>query len=199
MAERVAKRAKTGESVHGVEVELVDKDGKQIPVSYSATGIRSPKGKILGEIVLLSSERSLVRAEKAVLERDEAIRRLSTPLVEIAEGVILLPVVGVLDSARAKQLTELVLECIAQTKADVIVIDISGIVTIDTKSSSHILRTVQAVRLMGSEVVITGIRPDVAVTLVTLGVDLSGIITRSTLREGLEYAYEKLGLKLTRV
>ncbi len=79
-----------------------------------------------------------------------------------------------------------------------IVMDISGIAAIDTKAANYILRTVQAVKLMGSEFVITGIRPDVASTLVTLGVDLTGIVTRGSLQEGLQYAYARLGFKLTR-
>jgi anti-anti-sigma regulatory factor len=131
-------------------------------------------------------------------ERDEMIRRLSTPLVEVWESIVMLPLIGILDSARARQFTESVLKYIARTKNEIVVMDISGIAAIDTKAASHILRTIQAVRLMGSEMIITGVRPDVAVTLVGLGVELPGIVTRRTLREGLEYAYEKLGLRLSK-
>ena len=143
-------------------------------------------------------------ASAFVTERESVIKqqgeglRLSIPIVSVWEGAVLVPLIGILDSARAKRLTESVLENITTSKTEVIVMDISGIAAIDTKVASHILRTVQAVRLMGSEVVITGIRPDVAITLVTLGVDLTGVLTRSTLKEGLEYAYWKLGFRLAK-
>ena len=140
----------------------------------------------------------LKRTQEEVLERDKAITKLSMPIVEVAEGIILLPLIGVLDSVRAKQLTESLLQRTAQGNARVIVVDVSGIAAVDTHTANHILRTVAAVRLMGADVVITGIRPDVSLTLVTLGVDLSGIVTRGSLREGLQYAYDIVGLKLVR-
>ena len=99
----------------------------------------------------------------------------------------------------AKQITESILEHIAQTKVEIVILSIGGIAAIDTKAASHILRTAQAVKLMGSEFVITGIRPDVATTLVSLGVDMSGIVTRATLHEGLEYSFAKLGWKVTKI
>jgi rsbT co-antagonist protein RsbR len=132
-------------------------------------------------------------------EKDEMPRTLSTPLVEVWEGIVMLPVIGVLDSARAKQITESMLEHIAKTKTEIVILSIGGIAAVDTKAASHILRTAQAVKLMGSEFVITGIRPDVASTLVSLDVDLSNIVTRATLHEGLDYSFAKLGWKVTKV
>jgi rsbT co-antagonist protein RsbR len=134
---------------------------------------------------------SIIRAQQTVMS-------LSIPLVEVWEDIIAVPLVGILDSARAKQLTESVLEHIARAKTDIIILDISGIAALDTSTANYILHATQAVKLMGSEVIITGIRPDVATTLVTLGVDVSGIMTRSTLREGLEYGYTKAGFRLTK-
>jgi rsbT co-antagonist protein RsbR len=141
---------------------------------------------------------AFVTERESVIKQQEAVMRLSTPLVEVWEGTIMIPLIGLLDSARAKQLTEAVLEQIAKTKIDVIVMDVSGIAAIDTKAASHILRTMQAAKLMGTEIIMTGIRPDVATTLVTLGIDLSNVVTRSTMREGLEFAYSKLGWKVTK-
>ncbi len=129
----------------------------------------------------------------------ENMEKFAIPLVEVWEGIIMLPLIGILDSARAKQVTESILAHIAQTKTDIVILSIGGIVAVDTKTANHILRTVHAAKLMGSEVIITGIRPDVATTLVTLGVDLSSIVTRSTLHEGLEYAFSKLGFKVTKI
>jgi len=141
---------------------------------------------------------AFVSERESVIKQQQEAVKLSTPLVGAWDGIVMAPLIGIFDSARAKQFTETVLEHISRTKTEVIVIDISGIAAIDTKAASHILRTIQATKLMGSDVAITGIRPDVAATLVTLGVDLSGIVTRSTLREGLEYAYGKLGLKVVK-
>jgi rsbT co-antagonist protein RsbR len=155
--------------------------------------------EIAGRNVFFTALRDITdlkRAQQELRERDEAIRKLSMPVVEVAEGVILMPLVGILDSARARQLTESVLGHIAGGKVDVVVMDISGIAAIDTRTANYLLRTVQAVKLMGSDLVITGVRPDVAVTLVTLGVDLSSVVTRGSLRDGLQYAYDSVGLKL---
>jgi rsbT co-antagonist protein RsbR len=134
--------------------------------------------------------------ERIIKTQQKAILELSMPIIEVWDGIAMVPLIGVLDSSRAKQLTESVLDYIGQTKTSIVVTDISGITAVDTKTASHIIRTIQAIRLMGSDVVVTGIRPDVATTLVTLGIDLSGILTRSKLREGLEYAFVKLGLKI---
>lgn len=139
-------------------------------------------------------ERALSELQAAlaeVRERDETIRRLSTPLVEIAEGVVMLPLIGTVDSDRAKQVTDTILGHLEKTKNRVALIDLSGIAAIDTKTANYILHTVRSVKLMGSDVIITGIRPDVATTIVSLGIDLSEITTRSTLREGLEQALTK--------
>jgi len=166
------------------------------PAKWHATiEIYQPVARKILNIVATSF---VAERESVIKQQQKAIMKLSTPLVEVWEGIVMLPLIGTLDSARARQLTESVLNYIAQAKAGTVVVDISGIAAVDTKAASHILRSIQAIKLMGSDAIITGIRPDVATTLVTLGVDLSGIVTRSTLREGLEYAYAKLGLKMTK-
>jgi len=129
-------------------------------------------------------------------ESIQELSKLPTPLVEVWEGIMMVPVVGILDSARTKQITESILERLASVRVEVIIISIGGISAVDTKVASHLIRTVQAIKLMGSEAIITGIRPDVATTLVTLSIDLSGITTFSTMHEGLEYAFKKLGWKV---
>jgi len=147
--------------------------------------------EIAGKKVLLTAMRDITdlkRTQQKLGERDEAIRKLSNPIVEVAQGLILMPLIGILDSARARQITESVLEHIARGKDDFVVMDISGIAAIDTMTASYLVQTVQAVRLMGSDIVITGVRPDVAATLIAFGGDLSSIVTRATLRDGLEYA-----------
>ncbi len=131
-----------------------------------------------------------------VKQQQDAILKLSTPLVQLWDNIVLLPLIGILDSVRAKQLIESVLTYIGQYRTEIIIMDIAGIAAIDTKTAHHILLTIQAAKLMGTEIVITGIRPEVATTLVTLAINMSGIETRSTLRDGVEYALNKLGLKI---
>lgn len=135
--------------------------------------------------------------ERVIRQQQETLLSLSTPLVEIWDKIVMLPLIGILDAARAKQSTEAILERIARAKTEVFVMDISGIASVDSESIGHIVRAIQAARLMGSDTIITGIRPDVATTIVTLGIDISNVVTRSTLREGLEYAYSRLGLTVT--
>lgn len=173
--------------------------GKTTDVMYNATVYRNEVGEVQGIFAAARDITERKRTEEALQKRDEIISKLSTPLVSIGEGIVMLPVIGILDSTRARQLTESVLEHIQRSNTEMVVMDISGIAAIDTKTANYILRTVQAVKLMGSEFVITGVRPDVAATLVTLGVDLTGIVTRGSLQEGLQYAYDKLGFKLTKV
>jgi rsbT co-antagonist protein RsbR len=149
-------------------------------------------------IAFVTEREFVVKQQQETILRQEVILKLSTPLVEVWQGVVMVPLIGTLDSARAKQLTETVLNYIAREDIDVVGLDISGIAAVDTQAASYILRTIRAIRLMGSDAVITGIKPEVATTLVNLGVDLSGITTRSTLREGLEFAFDKLGLKVAK-
>jgi rsbT co-antagonist protein RsbR len=188
-------------------IRLIDglvlrKDGKTIPVDIAANRVECSGKKLIQGIFRDVTDRKKLEGEfqknlQDLKERDEAIRKMSTPLVDTWENIVLIPLVGILDTARARQITESILERIAEEKSQIIVIlSIGGIAAIDTKAANHILKTVHTVKLMGSEMIITGVRPDVATTLVALGIDLTGIVTRSHLREGLEYAFDKLGWKV---
>jgi len=184
---------KEGRFTTEIEKHIVNAD-RRISAMIVAAPLRDVKGNVVGTVEAITDLSEL----KSLRERDEVIRKLSSPIVDVWEGIIMLPLIGVLDTARAKHVTDSILNHIARFATSVVLLDISGITAIDTKTAGHILRAVQAVGLMGSEVVITGIRPDVAVTLATLGMDLSGIVTRSSLREGLEYSYSKLALKVVK-
>jgi rsbT co-antagonist protein RsbR len=151
----------------------------------------------IGREVLSIVTGALVDEFESTIRQQESMMKLSTPIVEVWEGIAMIPLIGVLDSARAKQLTVKVLERVASAKTDVIVMDISGITAIDTKTANYMLTTVRSVKLMGADMVIAGIRPDVATTMVTLGIDLTGIVTMRTLREGLEYGFKKMRFKVT--
>ena len=115
-----------------------------------------------------------------------AIRELSTPIIEVWEGVLCLPVVGVLDSTRSAEMTEALLSAIVSKKADCAIIDITGIQVMDTGTADHFLRMARAVRLLGANCMLTGINPAIAQTIIHMGVDLSGIVTHRTMRNALQ-------------
>lgn len=115
-----------------------------------------------------------------------AIRELSTPIIEVWEGVLCLPVVGVLDSTRSSEMTEALLSAIVEKKADCAIIDITGIQVMDTGTADHFLRMARAVRLLGANCMLTGINPAIAQTIIHMGVDLSGVVTHRTMRNALQ-------------
>jgi rsbT co-antagonist protein RsbR len=124
----------------------------------------------------------------------DAIRELSTPIIPVHEGVLVLPLVGAVDSRRATEITERLLEAIAAHQADLVILDITGVSLIDTSTANHLLMTTRAAALLGSQVVLTGMGPEVAQSVVHLGVDLRGLVTLASLRDGLDYALGQLGL-----
>lgn len=130
-------------------------------------------------------ERELVDKIRIIEAQRDAIRSLSTPIIEVWEGVLTLPIVGVVDSARATEITYALLNAVVQKRCRHAILDITGVESLDSSTADHLLKMVQAVELLGARGILVGIRPDVAQTLVTLGVDLSRIVTLSDLRQAL--------------
>jgi rsbT co-antagonist protein RsbR len=135
--------------------------------------------------------------ERIIRQQQEAIRELSTPVLQVRERLLILPIIGVLDGQRARQLTEQLLRGIRTNRARVVVIDITGVPTIDSTVANHLVQTVDASRLMGASVIITGLSPEIAQTLVTLGVDLSKVNAVGDLQGGIEEAERLLGYEVT--
>jgi rsbT co-antagonist protein RsbR len=133
--------------------------------------------------------------ERVIHEQQESIRELSTPVLQVRERLLILPIIGVLDSARARQLNEQLLAAIRDRRAAVVVIDITGVATIDRTVANHLVQTVEASRLMGAETILTGLSPEIAQTLVDLGVDLSMMRTVGDLQGGLEEAERLAGYR----
>jgi rsbT co-antagonist protein RsbR len=133
--------------------------------------------------------------ERVIREQQEAIRELSTPVLQVRERLLILPIIGVLDSQRARQLTEQLLGAIQSNRAKVVVIDITGVATVDVTVANHLVQTVEAARLMGASAIITGLSSKIAQTLVDLGVDLSMMRTVGDLQGGLEEAERVLGYR----
>src|SRR6187402_1479068 len=131
--------------------------------------------------------------ERVIRQQQEAIRELSTPVLQVRERLLILPIIGVLDGQRARQLTEQLLRGIRDNRAKVVVIDITGVPTIDSTVANHLVQTVDASRLMGASVIITGLSPEIAQTLVTLGVELGKVNAVGDLQGGIEEAERLLG------
>jgi len=135
--------------------------------------------------------------ERIIRQQQEAIRELSTPVLQVRERLLILPIIGVLDSQRARQLTEQLLRGIRANRAKVVVIDITGVPTIDSTVANNLVLTVEASRLMGASVIITGLSSEIAQTLVTIGVDLSKVNAVGDLQGGIEEAERLLGYEVT--
>ena len=136
--------------------------------------------------------------ERIIRQQQEAIRELSTPVLQVREQLLILPIIGVLDSQRARQLTEQLLRAIRANRAKVVVIDITGVPTIDSTVANHLVQTVDASGLMGASVIITGLSSEIALTLVTIGLDLSKMNAVGDLQGGIEEAERLLGYEVTR-
>lgn len=136
--------------------------------------------------------------ESTMRKQQEAIRELSTPVLQIRERLLLLPIIGVIDTHRARLITDGLLHSIRDTRAKVIVMDVTGVATIDTKVANHLIQTVTAARLMGAFVIVTGLSSDVAQALVGLGLDLAKLNTAGDLQGGIEEAERLLGYRTVR-
>jgi rsbT co-antagonist protein RsbR len=132
-------------------------------------------------------------AEDTIVRHQAAVRELSTPVIRIFDRVLLLPLVGTIDTARAQQIMETLLVRIADEQARVVILDISGVPVVDTKVAENLIMTTNAVRLLGAETVLTGISPVVAKTIVQLGISLANLETRGRLQDGIELALARLG------
>jgi len=181
----------------GVQIETDTDMEKADALTAIETGINLLISD-MGEEVRESTKKAEELEEKLNLieQQRKAIEELSTPIIKIWERVLVLPLIGTLDTRRSQRLTEALLTDIAATQTKVTILDITGVPTVDSAVANHILKTVAAVQLLGAECVITGIRPEVAQTMVHLGVDLSGVETLSTLAEGLKWAFRSLSIRM---
>ncbi len=152
-----------------------------------------PVSTLLDQLGLITFESYLNAREEVIARQQLDMSDLSTPVVKVWEGILALPLIGTLDSKRTMIVMEKLLQKIVETGASVAILDITGVMTVDTLVANHIMKTVAATRLLGAEVIITGVSPAIAQTIVHLGVDLSGILTRASMAEGL-----KLALRMTK-
>lgn len=136
--------------------------------------------------------------EEVISRQQQELLELSTPVVKLWDGVLAVPMIGTLDSARTQLVMETLLQRIVETGSELAIIDITGVPTVDTLVAQHLLKTVTAIRLMGADCIISGVRPQIAQTIVHLGIDLQGITTKSSLADALALALRKVGYTVTR-
>ena len=153
---------------------------------------------VLDRLALFTTEVYQTGREEIILRQQQEMLELSTPVVQLWEGILALPVIGTLDSARTQVVMENLLQRIVETGASIAIIDITGVPTVDTLVAQHLLKTVAAARLMGADCLISGIRPQIAQTIVHLGVELNSVVTKATLADAFVIALQKTGAAITR-
>jgi rsbT co-antagonist protein RsbR len=159
--------------------------------SWAATELLDAMGLFTTEVYQKSREEVIRRQQEELLE-------LSTPVVKLWEGILALPVIGTLDSARTQIVMESLLQAIVQSNSRVAIIDITGVPTVDTVVAQHLLKTVTAARLMGADCIISGVRPQIAQTIVHLGINLNDVTTKATLSAAFRVALDRLGFNFVR-
>ena len=152
---------------------------------------------LLDELGLFTTESYLKSRDEVIMRQQHELLELSTPVVTLWDGILALPLIGTLDSARTQVVMESLLERIVATGSNIAILDITGVPTVDTLVAQHLLKTVAAARLMGADCIISGIRPQIAQTIVHLGVDLNSVTTKATLADAFKVAMARLGLAVT--
>ncbi len=153
---------------------------------------------LFDQLALHTSEVFLQTREEVILRQQDDMLELSTPVVQLWDGIVALPLIGTLDSARTSVVMETLLQTIVQTGSEIAIIDITGVPTVDTVVAQHLLKTVAAARLMGADCIISGIRPQIAQTMVHLQIDLSAVTTKATMAEALRAAMKRTGFVVSR-
>lgn len=152
--------------------------------------------RLMDSFVMTTFETFIKGREEVILRQTDEITEISTPVIRVWDGILALPIIGTLDSARTQVVMESLLTEIVASGSSVAILDISGVPTVDSLVAQHLLKTVSATRLMGAECIISGIRPEIAQTIVHLGIDLSGIVTKASLASALQYAFRTLRLEV---
>ncbi len=153
----------------------------------------------LDSLGLITIEAYQASRQQIIERQQQELLDLTTPVVRLWDSIVALPLIGTLDSERTQVVMESLLDSIVENEAAIAIIDITGVPTVDTLVAQHLLKTVAAARLMGAECIISGIRPQIAQTIVHLGVDLGDVVTKATLAEALKIALRRVGMTVTKI
>jgi PAS domain S-box-containing protein len=175
----------------------VRKDGTRFWASVVVTALTDSQRQLIGFGKITRDLTAQKQAEERLRQQSREILEMATvPVVQVWDGVLLVPLIGMLDSARTQQLMERLLQRLSETASQVALLDITGVPTVDTQTAQHLIETIKAVRYLGADIVLTGVRPPIAQTLVHLGVDLSDVVTKASLTAGLRVALDLLNLQI---
>jgi rsbT co-antagonist protein RsbR len=172
-------------------VSAVRTSGENNPAELVETMLSADH--LIDKLGLYTTEVYQRSREEVIRRQQEEMLELSTPVVQLWEGIVALPLIGTLDSARTSVVMETLLQTIVETRSELAIIDITGVPTVDTLVAQHLLKTVAAARLMGADCIISGIRPQIAQTMVHLQIDLSAVPTKATMAEALRFALKRSG------
>lgn len=175
--------------------ELISKAEKDPTKLYNANLKLS---SIIDEMSIMTFEAYMKSREDIINRQTDEISEISTPVIQVWEGVVALPIIGTLDSSRTQIVMENLLQQIVDTGSSIAILDISDVPAVDSLVAQHLIKTVSATRLMGAECIISGIRPEIAQTVVHLGIDLNGIITKASLASALQTAFSMLQLTVVK-
>ncbi|MBB5397503.1 STAS domain-containing protein [Mucilaginibacter sp. AK015] len=155
--------------------------------------------RLMDSLSVVTFETFIKGREEVILRQTDEITEISTPVIRVWDGILALPIIGTLDSARTQIVMENLLQEIVESGSSIAILDISGVPAVDSLVAQHLIKTVSATRLMGAECIISGIRPEIAQTVVHLGIDLSNIITKATLASALAYSFKAMRLEVKRL
>jgi rsbT co-antagonist protein RsbR len=184
-------------SLRNALIETLQGDSKMEPAELFDAAMKI--NKLMDTFGVITFETFIKGREEVILRQTDEISEISTPVIRVWDGILALPIIGTLDSARTQVVMENLLQEIVATSSSIAILDISGVPAVDSLVAQHLIKTVSATRLMGAECIISGIRPEIAQTVVHLGIDLSSIITKASLANALKYAFALQQLEVKRI
>lgn len=182
--------------MQGTLIEVLSEDKKNISVDDTRDALLFLSGTF-NELTLAVFQAYLDEKERTINAQEAELRETATPITEIWDGVLTLPIIGTLDSNRTMLIMDALLNYIAKEHARAVVMDLTGVRNIDSQVSHHLIQMVKAVQLMGADAILTGIRPEVARALTSLNIDLGGVTTRASLSDGLKEAFRRMGIQVS--
>lgn len=186
----------TGGFVLSLKEALIQVVQEEVKDAAELIDISFKLNRLFDTFSIVTFETFIKGREEVILRQTDEITEISTPVIRVWDGILALPIIGTLDSARTQVVMESLLTQIVETGSSIAILDISGVPTVDSLVAQHLLKTVSATRLMGAECIISGIRPEIAQTIVHLGIDLSDIVTKASLASALQYAFKILRLEV---
>lgn len=178
--------------VRSLQASLKDKPEEMITAIYKI-------GRLMDNLAIVTFETFIKGREEVILRQTNEITEISTPVIRVWDRILALPIIGTLDSSRTQVVMENLLQEIVESGSTIAILDISGVPAVDSLVAQHLIKTVSATRLMGAECIISGIRPEIAQTIVHLGIDLSSIVTKASMASALKYAFSILKMEVKKI